>query len=104
METTYKDTFCRTSHLTAFGTGFFTIPNTVDFNYIFAAASFEDNLTIYLTVVFTLTSLAVLMIWAKVNDHRDKEKLVTHKCPDNSPEDCYMYEVLTFTGSWKGKS
>ena len=101
--TTYEDAHCRTSHLTAFGTGFFTLPNTVDFDYIFAAASFEDNLTIYMTVIFTLCCMVSLLIWARVNDVRDKEKLVTHNCPDNASQDCYLYEILTFTGSWKGK-
>ena len=84
---------CRTSHLTSFGTGFFALPNTIDFKFIFAKASFEDNLTIYVAVIFTLLCMVVTLVWAKVHDKKDKDKLVTRQCPDNSDEDCYMYEV-----------
>jgi hypothetical protein len=28
--------------------GVFVLPNTIDFKYVFAVASFTDNLTIYL--------------------------------------------------------
>ena len=65
VNTTYSSTFCRTSHLTSFATGFFTLPNTIDFEYIFARTSFEDNLTIYMAVIFSAVFLSVLMVWAR---------------------------------------
>ena len=80
------------------------MPNTIDFDYIFAAASFEDNLTIYFTVIFTMLCLIFVMTWARIHDIKDKERLVTFQCPDNKEEDGYMYEILTFTGNWKGSS
>ena len=49
--------------------GVFVLPNTIDFNYVFAAASFDDNLTIYLTVIFSLLLYFVLLIWARFGNH-----------------------------------
>lgn len=57
-------TQCRTHHLTAFAAGFFVVPNPIDFDYIFAKASFEDNITIYMTVIITLSLYLLLLIWA----------------------------------------
>ena len=61
----YRTTVCRSSHLTSFGGGFLVTPNTIDFQYVFAAASFQNNLTIYLTIIITLTLWVLILIWAK---------------------------------------
>ena len=61
----YRTTICRSSHLTSFGGGFFVQPNTIDFDYVFAHASFQDNITIYLTIIITLIIWLIILIWAK---------------------------------------
>jgi hypothetical protein len=63
------------THLTTFGAGFFVKPNLVDFSYVFAHAGFADNLTIYLTLIFTISVYIVLVVWARSKDKKDKEKV-----------------------------
>ena len=39
-----------TNHLTSFATGFLPVPNKIDFQFVFAHATFEDNMTIFVSV------------------------------------------------------
>ncbi|KAK3877407.1 hypothetical protein Pcinc_017874, partial [Petrolisthes cinctipes] len=90
-----------TNHLTSFGAGMFVLPNTIDFNYVFANMAFTDNLTIYLTLIFSLLFFIVLLIFARYKDKRDFMKLGGAPLPDNKVEDKYLYEVLVVTGNYK---
>ncbi len=40
------------------------VPNSIDFDYIFANASFTDNITIYMAIIITFTLYILLLIWA----------------------------------------
>lgn len=62
-------------HLTSFGGGFFVKPNMVDFAYVFANAGFQDNITIYLTLIITVAFYIVVVLWARSKDKKDKEKV-----------------------------
>ena len=64
-KTMYEATYCRSDHLTAFGTGFFIVPNEMDFEYIYATQGFEDNLTVYFTLIITLIFYILFSIWAR---------------------------------------
>ena len=44
----------------------------MDYKYIFAKASFKDNLTIYLAVIITMALYLVLLTWSLVMDMKDK--------------------------------
>lgn len=61
----YGATHCKSDHLTSFAAGFFVIPNSIDFDYIFANASFHDNLTIYIAIIITLILYIMTSIWAR---------------------------------------
>ncbi|KAG0419460.1 hypothetical protein HPB47_004076 [Ixodes persulcatus] len=98
----YALTKCKCNHLTSFGSGFFVMPNTVDFSYVFANAGFADNVTIYMTVVVTMLVYIVLLIWARYEDKKDLEKLGATPLQDNDPKDKYVYEIVVFTGDKKG--
>lgn len=74
------------------------MPNTIDFSYVFANAGFTDNVTIYMTIMITLTLYVLLLIWARFQDHRDISKLGASPLPDNEPGDKYLYEITVFTG------
>nr|XP_045593938.1 polycystic kidney disease protein 1-like 2 [Procambarus clarkii] len=95
-------TTCTTNHLTSFGASMFVMPNTVDFNYVFAHMGFTDNLTIYLTLIICLSIFVILLIWARIYDKKDLEKLGAAPLPDNKVEDKYLYEIAVFTGNIKG--
>lgn len=94
----YAMTHCKCNHLTSFGSGFFVMPNSIDFSYVFANAGFSDNVTIYMTIVITLTLYALLLVWAKKNDKEDLIKLGSTPLPDNHPGARYLYEILVYTG------
>ena len=38
----HKATMCSCNHLTSFGSGFFVMPNAIDFGYVFANAGMQD--------------------------------------------------------------
>ncbi|XP_071550540.1 polycystin-1-like [Panulirus ornatus] len=101
-ETAYAITKCESDHLTSFGSGMFVMPNTIDFNYVFANMGFSDNLTIYLTLIISFAIFIILLIWARSKDRKDSEKVGAAPLPDNKVEDKYLYEILVFTGNTKG--
>ena len=89
---------CRSTHATSFASGLFVRPNTIDFEYVFANASFTDNLTIYMTLIVLLVMYLLLLIWARWQDRKDVEKLGAFPLPDNKTTDKYLYEIMVFTG------
>ncbi|KAK8728348.1 hypothetical protein OTU49_009244 [Cherax quadricarinatus] len=95
-------TVCESDHLTSFGAGMFVMPNTIDFNYVFAHMGFADNLTIYVTLIICFSLFALMMIWARINDRKDVQKVGASPMPDNKVEDKYLYEILVFTGNIAG--
>ena len=97
-------TYCKCNHLTSFGSGFFVMPNTVDFSYVFANAGFADNVTIYMTIMITLIIYTLLLIWARLQDKKDLEMLGASPLVDNEPKDKYLYEISVFTGDKEGAS
>ena len=84
--------------MTSFATGLFPEVNTIDFDNIFAAASFADNLTIYLFLIIAFTLFFIAMIWAIIKDIKDAKSVNCPFMKDNHPEDTYMYEVMVETG------
>ena len=99
LNTTYDITTCKSSHMTLFGGGFFLQPNTVNFQYVFASADLDDNVTVYATVLVGLVIFFLLLCWAWWQDRRDLSKLGSMPLPDNDPRDSYLYELLVFTGA-----
>lgn len=73
---TNEQSACHTNHLTSFATGFFPEVNTIDFDFVFAHASFEDNLTIYLCMIITFILFLIAMIWATWRDIKDAKNVI----------------------------
>ena len=51
LNTTKELTGFTSNHLTSFGTGFAPQANNIDFKFIFAHASFSDNMTIFVSTI-----------------------------------------------------
>ena len=49
-DTNMQQTHCSSYHLTSFAGGLVVMPNNINFQYVFANASFSKNYTIYLTI------------------------------------------------------
>ncbi|CAG0904802.1 unnamed protein product, partial [Cyprideis torosa] len=88
-----------TTHMTLFTGGTFLKPNVIDFSYVFANAGFSDNLTIYMTIIFTMVVFTLIMIYAYLKDRQDVQKIGARPLPDNDPADKYVYEILVETGN-----
>ncbi len=96
-ETNSSMTVCAATHLTDFAGGFIILPPTIDFAYAFANASFDKNMTIYLTVII-ITSIYILMfIWCMYKDRIDRLKTKILLLADNDPSDLYFYEMIVYT-------
>ena len=103
-DTTVDLAHCITHHLTSFAGGFIVLPPAIDFNKIWANASFAQNPTIY-SAIIGLTSLLIIgSIISHLFDRRDKRKMKLTNLPDNSFCDTYFYEIIVFTGSRQGAS
>ncbi|KFM71583.1 Polycystic kidney disease protein 1-like 2, partial [Stegodyphus mimosarum] len=89
---------CLCNHLTMFGSGFLVAPNQIDFSYVFANANFEDNVTIYSTLIVTFSVYIILVIWARWKDKKDLKKLGATPLLDNDVQDKYFYEIMVQTG------
>ena len=70
VNSTKIETSCTTDHLSQYGSGFIQEVNTIDFEYFFAAASFADNMTIYMCLIITFLIYFICMIYAFVKDNR----------------------------------
>jgi len=104
-DSTVKKTHCRTNHLTAFAPGFTGLPTAkIDFNYVFTHSSFQQNPTIYATVIVVCCSYIILAIIAFYFDLRDRNKIgisIIDNNYDSSNPNKYIYEIIVFTGGRK---
>ena len=89
---------CFSSHLTSFAGGLVVLPSAINFEYVWANASFIQNPIIYSTVIVITCLYILLAIIARVMDIKDRKKLNILPLSDNSPHDNYFYEIITFTG------
>ena len=98
-DTNLRQTHCFSNHLTSFSGGLFILPTTINFQYVFANASFTQNPIIYLSSILVTCIYILFALWAKFMDKRDLKKLNIIPLKDNSPNDDYFYEIIVFTGN-----
>ena len=68
-------THCVSNHLTTFAGGFIVLPNAINFNQVWANASFLQNPVIYSTVIALVCLYVLLGIWARYMDSKDENKV-----------------------------
>jgi hypothetical protein len=92
---------CQSNHLTTFAGGFIVLPNAINFNYVWANASFTQNPVIYTTVIVLICTYILLGIWSRYMDIKDEAKFgITVLGDDDFTErkNKYAYEICVFTG------
>jgi hypothetical protein len=94
---TIENTYCQTNHLTEFTSRSNQVIPTLNFDYIWAHASFLQNLTIYLTAMIMTSIYIILMIITRQLDKNDEKKLGLCRLP-NYWHCNYLYEVIVYTG------
>ena len=97
--TSLSYTHCKSNHLTTFASGFDNLPVSINFNYIFANSSFEQNKTIYLTVLILFALYIMFSIWGRWMDKQDYLKIGVTPLIDNYSIDDYFYEIIVITGN-----
>ncbi len=98
INSTKLTTACVTNHLSQYGSGFYHEMNTIDFQFVFAAPSFKDNMTIFMCLIITFLVFFICLIYACYKDRKDVKALALPFLYDNNPEDTYMYELIVETG------
>ncbi len=96
--TNLTTTMCEATHLTDFAGGFVVLPDSIDFDYVFAHASFAENMTIYVTVIIISCIYIVLVVFCMYMDRWDVAKTRIYLLDDNDPDELYFYEILVYTG------
>ena len=96
-------THCISNHLTTFAGGLIVLPNAINFNKVWANASFLQNPVIYSTVIFLICLYILLGIWARYMDSKDDQKIGITLLPCDLNNDAttnkYIYEIIVFTGN-----
>ena len=94
-------THCLSNHLTTFAGGFIVLPNAIDFDQVWANASFLQNPVIYSTVIVLVCLYVLLAIWARYMDCKDGQKVGITVLGDSSgsKENKYIYEIIVLTGN-----
>jgi len=108
-DTNLTHTHCQSNHLTTFAGGFVVLPPSIDFNYVWANASFLQNPVIYSTVLALICLYIILGIWSRWMDSKDVEKMGVTLLPTflsgkiinerNPKEKNYIYELVVCTGA-----
>lgn len=98
-KTSIYETWCSTTHYTDFAGGFIVLPPAIDFNYVFANASFDKNKTIYITVIVVSCLYLLFAIWCRIMDRKDLKRTGVTPLADNEPADNYFYEIIVYTGT-----
>ncbi|TNN06289.1 Polycystin-2, partial [Schistosoma japonicum] len=96
--TTFQQTQCICDELSTFTSGWFELPNTIDFNYIFANMDFSKNPTLYATEISIGILFLLIFIWARREDIKDIDRLSVTQLAENNPDHEYLYEIIVSTG------
>ena len=75
INSTKTVTAIRTNHLSSFASGFLPEPNVIDFEFVFANASFQDNLTLFFLLIICYIFFIVGLIWAIFKDKSDTKSV-----------------------------
>ncbi|XP_035665950.1 polycystic kidney disease protein 1-like 2 [Branchiostoma floridae] len=100
---TVTETVCACNHMTAFGAGFVTAPNTIDLTTVFDKfADIGNNAGVLATVLTTLALYFVGVIFLRRVDKTGMKKLIVHSLPDNRSTDTYYYKMTVYTSHGRG--
>ena len=90
--TNLTHTQCLSTHLTTFAGGFLVLPESVNWNYVFANAICNRNKTVYLTVTCAAMLYIALLMYVRINDKRDGQRVrESHLCFESRGTDLSTY-------------
>ena len=99
-DTNIEYTHCVSEHLTEFAGGFLVLPTEINFDYVWANASFLRNPIIYSTVIVLCVLYVLLAVACRYFDIQDKKKIgLTCIKSQYATKDDFNYEISLFTGT-----
>ncbi|KAI8499392.1 hypothetical protein Bbelb_231560 [Branchiostoma belcheri] len=100
---TVNATVCACNHMTAFGAGFVTVPNTIDLTTVFDKfTDIGNNAGVLATVLTSLALYLVGVMFLRKVDKTGVKKLIVRGLPDNRSTDNYYYKMTVFTSNARG--
>ncbi|XP_078671724.1 polycystin-1-like protein 2 [Branchiostoma floridae x Branchiostoma belcheri] len=100
---TVTATVCACNHMTAFGAGFVTVPNTIDLTTVFDKfTDIGNNAGVLATVLTSLALYLVGVMFLRKVDKAGFKKLIVHGLPDNRSTDRYYYKMSVYTSYARG--
>ncbi|KAI8499401.1 hypothetical protein Bbelb_231650 [Branchiostoma belcheri] len=100
---TITATVCACNHMTAFGAGFVTAPNTIDLTTVFDKfTDIGNNAGVLATVLTSLALYVAAVMFLRKADRAGVKKLIVHGLPDNRSTDRYYYKMTVFTSHARG--
>ncbi len=97
-DTNLEMTHCSSNHLTSFAGGLVILPNEINFENVWANASFTQNPIIYSVVIAMICIYILFLVWARFMDKQDLKKLNVISLIDAKSSANYFYEVIILTG------
>ena len=61
--------------MTTFAGGWVVVPNTIDWDFVFANADFYKNQTLYITMIIVFVLFLLSAVWARRQDNKDTERV-----------------------------
>jgi hypothetical protein len=98
-DSTLSYTHCKSNHLTTFAGGLDVLSVSINFYLVFSNSSFEQNKTIYLTVLILFCLYILFSIWGRWMDKQDYLKIGVTPLIDNFSNHEYFYEIIVFTSN-----
>ncbi|XP_019640473.1 PREDICTED: uncharacterized protein LOC109482222 [Branchiostoma belcheri] len=100
---TVNATVCACNHMTAFGTGFVTVPNTIDLTTVFDKfTDIGNNAGVLATVLTSLALYVAGVMFLRKADRDGMKKLIVRGLPDNRSTDNYYYKMTVYTSHARG--
>ncbi len=85
---------CISNHLTEFASGWITVPNSIDFDFVWVNASFDKNVTVYSLVIGICLAYLMLLLLTINLDRMDEYESVIRSLPSNKQDDTYFFHLV----------
>jgi hypothetical protein len=85
---------CISNHLTEFASGWITVPNSIDFDFVWTNASFDKNVTVYSLVIGICLAYLMLLLLTINLDRMDEYESVIRSLPSNKQDDIYFFHLV----------
>ncbi|UJR24498.1 hypothetical protein I4U23_005873 [Adineta vaga] len=91
-------TQCYSTYPTTIAASFHILPLPINWYYVFTNSDFIKNKTIYITIISVSIIYLILVIYARYQDKKNRQKSGMIALSDNKELYDYAYQIIVFTG------